>query len=333
MSNTKLIFENRVHIRPTKVVVTRQCINPPNKSKHQLTHHQNFKSNTTDGTISNNAKNRIETVVSWLVALAKNKQIDDFKTGKKFYFKINFITLTLPAEQQHSDKQLLKECFQPWIDLMRKKHGLRNYVWKAETQVNGNIHWHITTDCYIHYEEVQRTWNMQLSKLGYIERFHDKHKHYNPHSTEIKAVRNVKKLANYMAKYMSKNRSFAKVGELHLIDGVVHEVPNNQISTIQSSNKKKSVKIIGSMLSTRLRKVDCKLWYLSRTLSKLKSITVSQSDVEYNSFCDIISAHTEKQIDKEYFSLMYGQYHDVLMAVPGEAKQFYKARLRTMAGD
>lgn len=86
---------------------------------------------------------------------------------------------------------------------MRKK-GLRNYIWKAELQKNGNIHFHLLTDFFISYQIVRDTWNNCQSKLGFISSFELKHGHRDPNSTDVKAVTSINNLAGYLSKYMLK---------------------------------------------------------------------------------------------------------------------------------
>ena len=92
-----------------------------------------------------------------------------------------------------------------FIDNCRYKYGLKNYVWKVEAQKNGNIHAHFTTDTFIHYRDLLKTWNKILEKEGLIDEFEKEHKHRNPNSVDVKSVKSVKSIASYMAKYMCKN--------------------------------------------------------------------------------------------------------------------------------
>lgn len=88
---------------------------------------------------------------------------------------------------------------------MQYKCGLKNYVWKVETQANGNIHAHITSDCFIHYSYIRSSWNSLLIKNGLMKDFASKHGHSDPNSTDVTAVNSIKNLAAYLAKYFSKS--------------------------------------------------------------------------------------------------------------------------------
>lgn len=141
-----------------------------------------------------------------MVATAQEKEAPNFKTGKKFKFKVNFITLTLPAPQGDvSDKELKKYALDNFIKRMKRKYELQSYVWRAERQKNGNLHFHMITDRWIHYENIRNDWNAVLERFGYIEEFHAIHGHHSPNSTDVHAIHKVKNLTQYFAKYMAKD--------------------------------------------------------------------------------------------------------------------------------
>ena len=57
--------------------------------------------------------------------------------------KLNFIHLTIPSQGTKSDK-FIKLILNRFILYAYRKTGLRSYVWKAEPQARGEIHFHIT---------------------------------------------------------------------------------------------------------------------------------------------------------------------------------------------
>lgn len=60
------------------------------------------------------------------------------------------------------------------------------------------------SDVFMHYAAVNRAWNQCIEKLGFVSEFEKRNGHRNPNSTDIHAIRKVRSLANYMAKYMTK---------------------------------------------------------------------------------------------------------------------------------
>lgn len=238
MLATSPIYE--LHIQPTYAVCVPQRLpSMYGRSEKQLKNEANLKQNSRKEQMSRKAVRRLTNSVNWLVASAKQKFIFDKTTNKRFSFKVNFITLTLPTlDHTVTDHQFKKDLLHNFINTCRVAYGLKNYVWKVEAQANGNIHAHFTTDTFIHWKDVRRVWNRILDKKGIIDNYRNKHnsmsfdeycKVYNsdnqrsleqmtrsfqqgvesnwsdPNSTDVHAVHKIKDIAAYLAKYMSKS--------------------------------------------------------------------------------------------------------------------------------
>lgn len=161
---------------------------------------------TYQGTLSPGSKKRLQRSINLLVAQAEWKTATHFDSGREFQFKVNFVTLTLPSPQGDvSDKDIKKTCLDNWLKAMRYRYRLKSYVWRAERQYNGNVHFHVTTDTYLPFDNLCNEWNHQLEKLGLIDAFADKHGYRSPNSTDIHSVQKIDNLAAYMVKYMSKD--------------------------------------------------------------------------------------------------------------------------------
>lgn len=85
-----------------------------------------------------------------------------------------FVTLTLPFEQKHEDKEITKIILGDFLDRCRKLGMMGNYVWRAEKQKNGNIHYHLITDTFCNYSLIYRLWKLALDKLDYIKKYSEK---------------------------------------------------------------------------------------------------------------------------------------------------------------
>lgn len=158
------------------------------------------------GLLCPSSKKRLTKAINLLVAIALPKSVINPSTGTPFTFKVNFITLTLPGAQGAiSDKHLKRYALDNWLKGMRRKHGLKSYVWRAERQYNGNLHFHVTSDCWLPLDSVRDEWNRHLRKLGLIDSFRAKFGHDRPNSTDIHSVQKITNIAAYMVKYMSKD--------------------------------------------------------------------------------------------------------------------------------
>ena len=160
---------------------------------------------TYSGLITKGSAKRLRKSINVLISLSEWKEATNFMTDEIFQFKINFITLTLPSPQgQISDLQLKQYCLKPWLKYWRRKTNGMSYVWRAERQKNGNLHFHICSDRYIYYKDLRDTWNKQLNKYHFINDFATKHGHRDPNSTDVHSVNKIDDLAGYLVKYMAK---------------------------------------------------------------------------------------------------------------------------------
>lgn len=216
----------------------------------------NLKDNTNKyGEISEHAQKRLRKMIDFMLYITREKQLNAHRIktksigdeifiekGTKYKsnvkYKLTFTTLTLPAPQVHSDEHIKKEALNHFLTELRRKFKSEIYIWKAEKQENGNIHFHILCDKYIHHSELRDTWNRIINKpsLGYVDRYSERMKaifangfvmlpgdrrsrekqlkayEYNsaidwtsPNSTDIHALHRVKNVSAYIAKYISKD--------------------------------------------------------------------------------------------------------------------------------
>jgi hypothetical protein len=187
------------------------------KSNSLFSANQEESQNRYSGLLSPAARNKLRMAINLLVAQSTWKEATNYALNKTFKFRINFITLTLSAPQGAiSDKQIKATLLSNFLDRAKKKWGMDTYVWRAEKQKNTNIHFHITTDVYIHYADLCRVWNECQELLGFITDFRRRTGSYQPNSTDVHSVKDIKNLAAYLVKYMSKGEKDAQ-----LIDGKV----------------------------------------------------------------------------------------------------------------
>lgn len=162
------------------------------------------------GILTPSAKRKLIKAINLLVAISLPKKAIHFDSKKEFTFRVNFITLTLPAPQGGlSDKELKQRCLKQWIEYWKDRLPGMSYVWRAERQKNGNLHFHLLTDRYIYYKDLRDSWNRALGSTGLINAFEAKNGHRHPNSTDVHAVKAIRNLAAYIAKYMSKTESFS----------------------------------------------------------------------------------------------------------------------------
>lgn len=157
--------------------------------------------------LSKKASGRLKDAIRLLIDCSDFKSVYSDKTKSWWRFKNNFVTLTLPSQQVHTDLEIHTKVFVEFIRAWKRRDNNLLYVWKAETQENGNLHYHLITNSYMHHVELRRLWNHYCNKLGYLDRSNSK----DPNSTDIHAVKGSKNLIAYAIKYMSKKEEGRRV--------------------------------------------------------------------------------------------------------------------------
>lgn len=164
-----------------------------------------FTQPTYQGKTTSGAAKRIRKACDLLIQLSPLVWIKNPITGRQVSHTLSFITLTIP-EQDHKleASEGHKHLLEPWLRKMRDKHGMSTYIWKAEFQKNGMLHYHITTRAWIPHSELKEPWNNLLHKHNLLEYHFQKFGNRTPPSVHVKKVYKNKKLESYLQKEISK---------------------------------------------------------------------------------------------------------------------------------
>lgn len=165
----------------------------------------NLKKQKFTGKLSIAQKSRIRRILTaWFSSLRNS---DYFQDKKGVMRKRNpvFVTLTLPSTQLHTDEVIKRELLNHFIIKLQRETNVVHYFWRAESQVNGNIHFHLLIDAFVAYSQLQGMWNLVLDKLNYVSDFENAHGHRNPNSVDVRKPKNQADIIEYVIKYASKD--------------------------------------------------------------------------------------------------------------------------------
>ena len=192
-------------------------------------------------------RRRIYDAVAILRDTAREKTAYNEKWKSHFKFYLSFVTLTLPFKQVTEDREIHYKLFRPFMRRLKAKLPGLLYIWRAETQQNGNLHYHLITNSFIHHRDLKYLWNEYCYK-------YDSGMYQIANSTDIHSLRNVNDEASYIAKYITKTEAGRRKVEMKLwgcseeINGVkpiVIEMPNNilynEIRVVCNNGAKKNV--------------------------------------------------------------------------------------------
>lgn len=294
------------------------------KSTKQQTNETNLKENTPAGVINRKIRLRMRTILdNWLPSL--NFSPTQANGHKKE--QATFVTLTLPSEQMHTDKVLNAKALNNFITQIKRSHQVKNYLWRAERQKNGNLHYHIIIDKFISHRLIRNYWNIQMKALGYISIYQsnmishhsngfkvrndlkkkwsieNQKKAYDygtntnwkdPNSTDIHSLKNIKNISSYVCKYVTKDEDY---------DDLQKAIKANNCGKISSSELLEAQEKFKAKIESK--KVNSRLWGCSDEIRNLKD-PATLCDIQTDKF--VTAAKLEKgtkTITDEFFTVIY----------------------------
>lgn len=306
---------------------------------------ERLRHNQPAGIVSQKARRRISCAIDWMLYLSTDKSFYSPKHKKRFNFKLNFVTLTLASKQQHPDQVIKSQLLNQFLIELKRDFNVDNYIWRAESQKNDNIHFHLITDKFIPWSQLRKSWNRIQEKLGYVsayrkemEAWHNggfrarpelfkrwslqqqkqayktghKGNWSNPNSTDIHSVTKVKNLSAYISKYMAKETDYT-----------LKPIAKRQ-KTVMNAKGERNVFTVTCVERVPLyRPIEGKLWGLSHKLSKLKSVVLLASGQIAEEIHQLWKRYGSKIKVKDYYSVLYMNMKSWLNAsVPAIKKAF-----------
>jgi hypothetical protein len=193
-----------MQIRSKSIICYEKFINHV-RTKRQISN-QNLLSERVKytGLLSPGAIKRMTKAIDLLISSTPKQQILNPVTKRSQQFRLSFITLTMPNSNILTASRDSKVLLEKMLRYLRNTQGMHSYVWKAETQENGQIHYHLTSNVYLHYQELRNYWNKLLFKSNLFSEYFEQRGDRDINSTDIHSVRKVKDLSAYLIKYFTK---------------------------------------------------------------------------------------------------------------------------------
>lgn len=174
------------------------------KSSTKVSNFKNTKSYSGKTNVHN--KRRIRKACNLLNQISKTKVIFNPITQKNFEFRLTFITLTIPDKvTDKTGKELYNVLLKPMLKHLQQVYKMNSYIWKAEYQKRGVIHYHLTTNVFIPHDRLRMKWNKLIYNNGFMSNYIKRYKSKNPNSTDIHKVYNEENMEIYLEKYISKD--------------------------------------------------------------------------------------------------------------------------------
>lgn len=249
--------------------------------------------------MSDRARRRLGSAMNWMILFSTDKRVYSLKEKKGFKFKINFITLTLSDEQRHSDHFIKQHLLAPFLKWMERSHNCQSYIWKAEAQEDGNLHFHITTNQFIHWKSVRAKWNKLLAKHSYCKVFQDGTNDKGNAATQIKSVKTLKGLVSYMQGYITKKDIFKKKHSI-MCPYPAREFTKRSFRQAECSD---------GTIKEYKREIDGKLWSTSQNLSKINCFISQEDGQKYEEAANQLLSKSKILFADQFITV---RKHDVL---------------------
>lgn len=236
------VVETIASLQPHAIVIYRSFPKKAREKKpEELANLEKGKSGAYNGFMSPNTARTVKKFLgTWLTALDLNIKRDEKGKRVANQYYPTFITLTLPAEQFHTDNFIKRNLLNRFVQRLKQGFGVKHYFWRAEPQKTGNIHFHLIVDKYISWKSLRFEWNKILAVHGYINLYRQNQENWhktgfrvrkdllekwplekqkaayeagikenwsNPNSTDIHKINKVKNLAAYVIKYVCKSET------------------------------------------------------------------------------------------------------------------------------
>lgn len=140
----------------------------------------------------------------WLNSASRVGFYWDCGKKKAVRYRLVFLTLTIPDQLTISDYSFcVNKLLHAFERVLRERYGA-NWVWKGEIQRRGTPHFHIIMDTFLPKRLLTFIWNKILISYDCIKDYQAKTGKKYAYATNVQAVNDLRKLRNYLAKYMMK---------------------------------------------------------------------------------------------------------------------------------
>jgi hypothetical protein len=262
------IFTKTVIIKQNSICVYKEPLTKTSYRGLKRPTDKNLTRGKYNGYISRATKSRLSNILeNWSGCVIERRQNKRHKFERIGAY-LTFATLSLPSAQKHSDNEIKRHLLVPFIDDLKRVRKVKHYFWKAETQKNGNIHFHLIIDKFIDNKELQADWNVKCNKLGYLDRYYEKTGDINPPSTDIRKLPKGKAAIGYLIKYNTKSAVPCIKGEIFqgkkITKSGLYDWTENEI---------------GKKIVYLCREIEGRVWGCSTLLKSVKSFSI---DLSYN---------------------------------------------------
>lgn len=214
--------------------------------------------------------------------------------------KFSLQTLTMIAP---TDDRTAVKCLNKYLTVLRKKNAF-NYIWVAEKQANGNIHFHMVCDTKFSIAEINSLWITQQMNSGII---------------------NVQSRAKL---YLDYGVTFQ---QLHSAGIVGWQQAQQYLNPVDVSNVN-TMEYLSAYLTKYITKnetkLSCAMWHCSRNISRLFTKQLISKKIFNDSGNPTINKYFNKKKKREYAAKSFVHQYGIINTIYN--KKHFKKHLLEM---
>lgn len=291
MNNSTYIPHLYVH--PTSVTVAPKRSYAGQGSLNKTYSHLLVSQRKHKDSLSSTAARKIRKACTYLYASANTKRIPGSLYTSSYNFKISVITLTLSSRQIHPDKVIVNKLLNQFLIEAKKYWKVDKYLWRAEKQKNGNLHFHIVIDKYVHWNEIRNVWNRIQNKLGYVDRYREEMLKF--HAGGFKVREDLLKTWSY--KSQIKAYSSGKANDWNNPNSI-------DVHSLKFINNLEAYLIKYLTKEYQNKNVSCSLWSSSRNLTNLSGGRDIYNSHVSSEFKRLKASKNTRYYETDYFTTL-----------------------------
>lgn len=164
-------------------------------------------------------------IIDWAQSVHHNK-IYYYENNQWHKRQLGMLTVTLPSKQMHTDKELNRKLLMPLLEELKRKYKVINYYWKAESQENKNIHWHILIDRFIDKDEINKLCYKFMNDLGYMDKYYEQTNNTTYTGAKIEGLNYIHNIAGYVSKYITKQDKYRRMEcRIYGMTNILKDIP------------------------------------------------------------------------------------------------------------
>lgn len=256
-----------IYMEPNRDVSPEKRLNMVEVQKHQYS-----------GKVTEGVRKRMQRAITLMSQATKPKWITNEVSGRQQLHRFSFVTLTVANNTRMlTPREGYPLLLKPFLRWLRETIGVKLYLWRAEPQKRGQLHYHLVIPDFIHYQKIRNKWNEIQRDAGLLTEWFAKHGNYKPNGTEIRETRSVRNMTSYIQKEFLKRSNGIARKAVQVADSLIKagELPAEMreafIGEYKADETAMDGKIWGcsdNLSGVAYYTIPCRYWHLSM-LNKL----------------------------------------------------------------